>query len=378
MTNPSVTALREIVEALDLAHRDNVEWAPAKKVFAAASKRDKETWAPLKALMGWKYLTPTSTQVLQTCVETGGALGAVADQFLSESPREVWCADGVPLPLPGVSRVAATFRGDGVARVAINDRKGKLVVVDLADFSEVFRSKVDGYHDLRFTDANTLRVLLGDGRLMEVGARDKKPRVLSELGPCDAGVLVANRAVVVRAEEENGELGCIVAIDDKPPTRLTGVANNGLIALAADAVYVGITNKGEDGGFARIVDGVASLTWLPRYDSGGSAPPIAEHAAELVELAGETYVITSRRWLRARDLTEDPRFGSDFDGVDVFRDEVWSSKGDRVKDGKRMTPVGFIGHCVAAIPIDETHVVLSLIDAKDKGSLQRYRRYTPR
>ena len=43
-----------------------------------------------------------------------------------------------------------------------------------------------------------------------------------------------------------------------------------------------------------------------------------------------------------------------------------------------MTPVGFIGHCVAAIPIDETHVVLSLIDAKDKGSLQRYRRYTPR
>lgn len=377
----SVSTLRSIVDILDVAHRDNSDWDAAKPLYKKAAKTAKETWAPLKSIMGWTHLIPAPTQVLTICLSSGGELRAWAEELLKEQPREVWFEDGDPVVVK--DGVYGVFHGAGAHRVAIGAGKGKVDVYDLPARTLASSLKLDGLKHLRFVDTDTVRALLKDGKLVEQKAGEKKARVVSEFGDCVDGC-VGDRhvAVVKEVVDDNGDASYSVVVDNGAAVALAGVKACVGVSVIGDAVYVNVVDKDGLGGFARVEGGAVSFTWLPRFPSGGTAPDIAENAHQFVVVDGVTFVVTwadrgasARRWLRLPDLVEDARFGHDFDSVDVCGGAVWSAHGDRVQNGARTSPLGFEGRCWSVVAVADDDVTALVIDSKDKLWLRRFRRY---
>ncbi len=381
--------LRSIADALDAARANNDDAAAAQALFKSAAKKEKETWAPLKALLSQKYGVPTSTELLQTCVEAGAALGEFATALLQQSPRELWRSDGdaVALKRPGTADV---FRG---ARAALPGKKSNTYdVYDLATLTVVYSVPV-AVRPLaaRFKDADTLRVLQGDGQLVEHSAGEKKGRVVAAVdvvigdGVAFVGGAIDSSgdhfAVVVERADADGNIAYSVVVDGGAAVALDVASVSGVFFVGG-VVSVCVINADGRGGVASVNDARASVIWLPRYPSGGSAPDRAEHAHHVVSVFGATWLITwgesaptSRRWLRLPDLVEDDRFGHEFDDVVLAGDAVWSGHGDRVtKDGPRTSPIAWPGRCFACFPVDDACVVAVVCDSKDKLWLRRFRR----
>jgi len=377
----SLPALESLIDALDAHHLRNGDLQAAEAAWKAAQRAGKETFAPLKSLLRFKHGAPTTTMILQRCVESGGALAELADVYLKERPREVWRADGDRVALKS-GALSAVWRDGDAARAAFGDGRTKVDVYDLRSLSVVYSLKLDA-HSCCLVDQDTVRSLLKNGKLVEQKSGEKKARVLTDFGAISGGVVGHSHSAAIReSANEEGNTRFAVVVDGGDDVALEGVKHASGPAVVGDIVYVSVVNGDDDGGFATVTGRTVEYTWLPRYPSGGTAPPRVENAHQFAVVDGETFVITwgegaptSHRWLRVNDLVEDTRFGADFENIDARGGSVWSGGGDRVREGKRTSPIAFDVRCGSTIALDDDTVACSVVDAKNKIWLRRFRRH---
>jgi hypothetical protein len=377
----TVDVLRSLI-----SHLDRNDHAGAQAQLKAALKADKELWTPLKPVFG-TFGCPKTSSLLQACLERGGSVGSFAEAYLQEAPREVWKQDAA-LPIKGHAWVRDVFHTENGAYAAL-EINNKIEIYGLPSLEHRGTVKPEGEPlTVTFTSESSLRMMWRDGDVGEQNIGDKKAKRRIVVEPLEgtefvSGVAADDVVAFVSCQIDDNDRGTCSIVTAEGSVVLEGVDRCGSAFSVGSTVYTTVFNAEGLGGLATINGAQVRLDWLPRFPSGGTAPPIAEHAHQVAVVGTERFLITrgdrggsSRRWLRLPDLVEDERFGSNFSDVDCFASAVWSGAGDRVLDGVRSTPIDWGGSCWRVVATDDSVVSALVVDSKDKLWLKRFVRHT--